>query len=256
MQRRGIGRGQHALPSAPHIAFSKFESIIEELGKNSIPSVFDESVWPDLRKPARNEVIAALRFLSLVKDDPEPTDELAKVVRAYGTDEWPDALADVLRHSYQPLFADGLANMTWKQFEKRFGDAYPGSPMVLEKRVRFFLCAASAAKVQVSPRIARPSRTRESAARGYATRGVVRLTTQHRPQRGSAHGGPAPSFDERGSRSDIFYKLVDGFKGMTREERTAFMTMFEYLKRRDEADEEAAAREVIPKDNIEARRRR
>jgi hypothetical protein len=43
---------------------------------------------------------------------------------------------------------------------------------------------------------------------------------------------------------------------MTREERTAFMTMFEYLKRRDEADEEAAAREVIPKDNIEARRRR
>src|SRR5579862_7726197 len=140
-QQDGTGAGL----SPPYIAYQTLKTLLEGLKPHKLPGRIDRSLLRNFSGTNQAQIIPALRFLGLTDANNHPTDRLAAALASYGTDQWPDALQQLLRDKYGPLFESDLASASPSQFAESFRKAFPNSETVLRKARTFFLNAANEA---------------------------------------------------------------------------------------------------------------
>jgi hypothetical protein len=157
-------------PVPPYVSWRTFETFLQSL-KQGVPSRVDRTLMPSLSGSVSSQVQHALRFLGLVEQDGTCTDKLTALVDALKkgeeSEDYAVALAGVLREAYGFLFANGgsafdLERATQGALVEKFRST-GASGETVPKVVNFFLNAAKAAKVPLSPHIStgRPLRTGE-----------------------------------------------------------------------------------------------
>ncbi len=92
----------------PYTSYRTFKTFIEDLRDEGVPSRIDRSVLTRFSGVVGAQLTHALRFLGLIDDDGRPTGRLRELVKAQEAGRWPEALRDLLRQDYAPIFAIDL----------------------------------------------------------------------------------------------------------------------------------------------------
>ena len=153
---------------APYKSLMKF---INGLKENNVPTQIDRSMMSGMSGSSQGALISSLEFLNLISDGGVPTKELHQLVDAEENKRGP-LLASVLERSYQFLFSGAidLKRATTKQVEDAFREqGVTGSTIV--KCMGFFLAAAKAAGIAISPHVKTPPAPRSTVKRGAASSG-------------------------------------------------------------------------------------
>jgi len=146
----------------PYVPYSTFRSFINGLASTGIPSHIDRSIMDKMSGSGQSAMIATLKSLNLVNDKLEPTKSLEVIVTGSEND-FSTTLSALIKNTYPFLF-DGSINIekaTSKKIEDKFRDA-GASGSTLTKCISFFLTAAKAANIPVSPHVKAPKLQRSS----------------------------------------------------------------------------------------------
>jgi hypothetical protein len=149
----------------PYLSFRTFSAFIEGL-KVGIPTRIDRTVMSSMSGAVQAQLMAALRYLGLVSAHGVTHERLANLVNSEGSARGRE-LASILREFYPFLFKDfDLLRATTGEIEEAFRKV-GASGETIRKCVAFFLAAAKAADLPVSPHIktARVTRTAPRAKR-------------------------------------------------------------------------------------------
>jgi hypothetical protein len=170
----------------------------------------------------------ALRFLGLIEDEGRPTARLEELVGAVDAGRWREALLDLIRQEYAPIFAIELESATPSHFHETFRKAFPAADAVVQKCVTFFLYAANDAGVKISARVLKgrkprsPAPPRRPPAAPPAAREPPPAPVRTRED--------APSIEGR-KPSEILLIHLDP-KAMDEEQQAAVWTLMKYFKAR------------------------
>ena len=136
----------------PYVPYKTFINFVDGL-RVAMPSRIDKSIMGSLSGGMQSQLIAALKYLHLVSQNDAPSERLTRLVNSEGP-EREKALREILTASYGFLFRDGmdLQRATPKQIDEHFQEAGVSGDTV-RKCVAFFLAAAKAAGIQLSPHL-------------------------------------------------------------------------------------------------------
>jgi hypothetical protein len=138
----------------PYIPFRTFKTHVADLKEHGVPGRIDTDVLKKMPGSTARQLKAGLRFLGLTDADDHPTDDLRKLVHAYGTDQWTGALAGLLGARYGEFLSGiNLAHATPSQFREHFRAAYKPADETARKSESFFPQAAQEAGIEISKRI-------------------------------------------------------------------------------------------------------
>lgn len=160
---------QSALAVPPYLSFKTFSSFIQGL-KVGIPTRIDRSVLNTMSGAVQGHLMSALRYLGLVSAHAVTTEKLASLVNSEGP-ERERVLSGILKEGYPFLFAEptfDLQRATTGQLEEAFRKV-GASGETIRKCVAFFLAAAKAAGITVSPYIKTSGITRAPSNRSRKT---------------------------------------------------------------------------------------
>jgi len=166
-------------PLPPYVPYRTFVNFVQSLGQ-AIPGRIDRTLMTNMSGATQNQLMTALRYLSLVKENGTPDDRFVQLIRSEDEAE-KRVLRSILETAYPFLFhADGfnLTNCTAGQFEGQFRAAGANGDTV-RKCAAFFLAAAKDAEIPLSPRLTKLSRPRASTTR------PIRPHGEPTPKRGS-----------------------------------------------------------------------
>lgn len=144
-------------------AYAPFKSLmnfINSLKENGVPTQIDRSMMGGMSGSSQAALITSLEFLNLISDNGAPAKELQQLVDTEENKRGP-LLSSVLERSYPFLFSGAidLKRATTKQVEEAFrSQGASGSTVV--KCMGFFLAAAKAAGITVSPHVKTPTAPR------------------------------------------------------------------------------------------------
>lgn len=141
------------LDAYPYVSYKTFQSFLDFLSRQGVPSVIDRTVMPDLNGFNQGLVLTTLRFLNLIDANGNARPALKQLQKGWKSNR-PRVLAAVLRPAYPDLLAArgfSVANASPAQFDARFRRA--GNPDVQRKAKTFFLRAAADAGIAISPRL-------------------------------------------------------------------------------------------------------
>ena len=171
-----------------YVAYKTFTNFINGLQENGTPSQINRSIMGGMSGSAQSAIIGSLEFLRLVTNTGEPTKELQQLVESKEDDRGP-LLRPVLERSYHFLFSSAidLKRATTKQVEEAFrSQGVTGSTVV--KCIAFFLAAAKAAGIQISPYVKTPTlvraATKRAATPASQASGVDDQTGEYEPPPG------------------------------------------------------------------------
>lgn len=137
---------------SPYIPFLTLKNLVGTLKSTTVPPVIDSSVLRSMSGSMRSQVMSALRFLDLIDANNTVQDKLKNLVKAYETDDWPQAVARVIETAYQGIAKDvDLKNGTSSQLNDAFRKTGNVEGQMLEKAVRFYLTALKEAETSFSP---------------------------------------------------------------------------------------------------------
>ena len=147
---------KEAVAVPPYGSFVSFQSFLKSL-KSGIPGRIDKSVMTNLSGGVQTTVIHTLKYLKLIDAEGIPTDKLAPLVNSEGA-EYQKALRGVLGAAYPFLSGETfkLNTATPKQLDDEFEKLASGD--TVRKCVTFFIPAAKAAALQLSPHIKEPKK--------------------------------------------------------------------------------------------------
>src|SRR5437016_1668064 len=95
--------------TAAYISFGQFYSCIDMMSQQGVvPNRIDDSILTTHSQSIRRQIITSLKFLYLTNSDRYSTPQLNNLVKSFNTEQWPRALAAVLRDAYAPLLAENL----------------------------------------------------------------------------------------------------------------------------------------------------
>lgn len=146
----------------PYVPYTTFTSFLNGLKKTGIPSHIDRSVMGTMSGSGQSAMIATLKSLRLINAELEPTPELSSLVNGSESDS-STTLCKLVQSTYGFLF-DGsiqIENTTSKKVEEKFRNI-GASGSTLTKCISFFLAAAKAANIQVSPHVKAPKIQRKT----------------------------------------------------------------------------------------------
>ena len=144
---------QSALAVPPYLSFKTFSSFIQGL-RVGIPTRIDRSVLNTMSGAVQGQLMSALRYLGLVSPHSVTTERLASLVNSEGA-ERERVLCGILKEDYPFLFTDAsfdLQRATTGELEEAFRKV-GASGETIRKCAAFFLAAAKAAGITVSPHI-------------------------------------------------------------------------------------------------------
>jgi hypothetical protein len=147
---------KEAVAVPPYGSFVTFQSFLKGL-KAGIPGRIDKSVMTNLSGGVQASILPALKYFKLIDGNGIPTDKLAPLVNSEGA-EYQKALKGVLAQAYPFLSSSSfkLETATSKQLDDEF-DKLAGGDTV-RKCVTFFIPAAKAAGLTLSPYIKEPKK--------------------------------------------------------------------------------------------------
>src|SRR5271167_2778706 len=149
----GSSEQAKSVRTPPYTSYRTFRTFIEDLRENGVPSRIDRSVLTRFSGVVGSQLTHALRFLGLIEGQGRPTERLRALVKAHGAGRWPEALSELMRQEYAPIFAIDLEAATPSHFNEAFRKAFPAADAVVQKCVTFFLYAANDAGVKISGRV-------------------------------------------------------------------------------------------------------
>lgn len=141
-------------PLAPYVSYKTLRTFLDSL-KQGIPSRIDRSLMSNWSGAVQNQLVAALKYLTLIDDQNMPTPTLRQLAYAEG-EERKQLLTGVLRSAYPDLFTpdDFLTSATVGHFHEAF-QATGAKGDTLRKNESFFLAAAADAGIPVHVRLAK-----------------------------------------------------------------------------------------------------
>ncbi|MGA8571511.1 MAG: DUF5343 domain-containing protein [Desulfobaccales bacterium] len=136
----------------PYVPYRTFSNFLDSL-KRGIPQRIDRSLMGSTSGGLQRQIMQALEYLDLITDTGTPTEKLENLVHSEGPEKQ-EALKRVLESGYSFLFKDGiqLDRATASQFRERF-EKTGATGETLRKCMYFFLTAAKAAEIGLSPHI-------------------------------------------------------------------------------------------------------
>lgn len=138
----------------PYGPWPTFENFIRGFNGSVVPPVIDGTLLRNLSGSARSQLVGALRYMGLITDDGNRvTDRLRALVSASGEKEtWQAALSELIPSVYASI-TEGvdLDTATSGQLVGAFRERASINGSVLEKAVRFYLAAMTAAGHKLSP---------------------------------------------------------------------------------------------------------
>ena len=160
---RGRSENAKTVRTPPYTSYRTFKTFIEDLREHGVPSRVDRSVLTRFSGVVGMQLTHALRFLGLIEDEGRPTPRLRQLVSAENAERWREALLDLLRREYAPMFAIDLESATPSHFHDTFRKAFPAADAVVQKCVTFFLYAANDAGLTISGRVLKGRKPRRPA---------------------------------------------------------------------------------------------
>ncbi len=160
-----MANGQNDKPAPPYLAYRTFSNYLDSLRTN-IPHRIDRTVLGNMSGVVQSQLLATLRYLSLIQADGTPTARLEALVGCE-SEKKKEILHEILRASYPFMFTPDfvLARATPGQVHERFA-AEKVQGDTIRKAVSFFLRAAREAGVALSPHLRMPRRvTRQASGR-------------------------------------------------------------------------------------------
>ncbi|MCA1695852.1 MAG: DUF5343 domain-containing protein [Actinobacteria bacterium] len=136
----------------PYVSWSMFEATLERMRQESIPGRLDRSFLPTASGSGRAQLTGAMRSLGLIDSELRPTDALKELVLR------PDDRQALLRKLLEAFYAPILAledNATQDQLSEAFRNAYGIQGSTVVKAASFYLSAAAAAEIKLSPLFAK-----------------------------------------------------------------------------------------------------
>lgn len=140
----------------PYVSFKTLHTFLRSLSQG-IPGRIDKSVMPSMSGGAQAQILQAMKYLKLIDAAGKPSDKLASLVNSEGV-EFQKTLASVLTENY-PFLRDKnfhLSSATPKMLDDEFGKLASGD--TVRKCVTFFIPAANAAGIAMSPHIKQPKK--------------------------------------------------------------------------------------------------
>lgn len=232
---------KEAARTPPYVSYQSFRTLLETLKSHGLPSRIDRSVLDNFSGAVGSQILTALRFLNLTDANSLPTEAFHKLHGSIGSDQWPQALADVLKIAYRPIFEIDLEKASPSLFTDKFRDAYGTEGETARKCLTFFLTAVKEAQLPVSPYIMKNKKPRSTGngrkrtpkaapAKPEASGNGEDSKAQNNTGVGSGDGNnsgmrPAPL-------DQMLVKLLDP-KKMNEQEQQAVWTLILYLKKQD-----------------------
>jgi Family of unknown function (DUF5343) len=146
----------------PYASWTMFESTLERMRQEGIPGRVDRSFLHTASGSARAQLTGALRSLGLIDAEMQPTDTLKELV------ENPDQRAALLKLLLETFYAPIVEladNATQDQLAEAFREEYNIQGSTVVKAISFYLSAANAAGLKVSPLFAKTRAGGSSATR-------------------------------------------------------------------------------------------
>lgn len=177
-----------------YVSYKTFANFINYLREHGVPSVIDKSLMTKMSGSMQSALIISLRYLKLIDASDQATPALHAIAEApLDSPEFRNSLADVLTQAYEFL-SDGsidLSKATSKQLENKFRDAgYQGS--TLDKCMTFFLAAAKAADLNMSPHLLK-GRVRAASSSSSRRTPTKRKATKKADRKQGNDENPPPS---------------------------------------------------------------
>lgn len=177
----------------PYVSFRTLWNFLDRLGEIGVPPRIDRSVWGDALSGAYGfQLMAALRFLRLIDDSGKvlpPTDD------RFGLRDIAGDVGDRKRWLYESLIsfydpriqALDLSEVTMQQLQETFRESFSVTGATLDKSISFFLGAARAAEIPLSPYIEKNVRKRSTTTRPRKkkTSTKVKVTDEQPPPSGA-----------------------------------------------------------------------
>ena len=236
MDASGTIETQEPKKTAPaYVSFATFTTCMADLKEHGIPNKIDRSVLTRFSGITGTQLMTAMRFLGLMDQSSKPTNQLAALVKAHGTPEWPKALRPVLEAAYAPIFAINLETATPNEFTAAFARAFPAATAesVIKRCIAFFLPAAQDAGIQISRRIltGRKPRAAGTGPRRKAPKAPAGAAgapaNDHPPP-------PAVNHDASVVTPPTAFQLTAMLEpSMTPEEQTAVWTLIRYARKKE-----------------------
>jgi hypothetical protein len=148
------------VPLPPYVSFKTLEGVIRKFKETTVPGVVDTSVLRTYANSVARQVIVAMKYLGLIEEDGKRTDRLIRLRNAYGTPDWQPALTETFYDAYRPLIGGlDLESASYAQLADQFR-RQGAEGAVLQKCLAFFVAAARAADLTISPHILNRPRAR------------------------------------------------------------------------------------------------
>lgn len=139
----------------PYLSYKTFMNFINGFAETTIPMRIDRDLLGNLSGAAQGHLMATLKYLELIDPEGRPDDRLGALARSEG-DERKRLLLDILKKSYPFLFTNDfdVQRATSRLMNEKFTEAGASGDTV-RKSIAFFLTAAEAAGITISPHIKR-----------------------------------------------------------------------------------------------------
>ena len=153
-----------ALP--PYLPFKTFHSFIKRLKETVVPRRIDTTLLRAYSGSVQSQLRGTLKFFGLVDEAEQTTDRLRELVAASDKPEWQSCLGKAVSDAYRELISGlDLQAATRGELEERF--KHQGADgEVLRKCVAFYVAAATAGGIALSPHIIAERRGRPIQSRG------------------------------------------------------------------------------------------
>jgi hypothetical protein len=140
----------------PYVAWKTFYSFIQHLRDKGVPNVIDRSTMTSMSGSSQSQLLAALKFLSLVHGTGAPTQALRDLCQAEGP-AFGQKLKSVLSQAYrEALSGIDLKTTTTGELAKRFQSAGINGGTVTTA-ISFLMSAAKEAGIEISAHVKAPS---------------------------------------------------------------------------------------------------
>lgn len=206
---RGLTTEDHA-PTPAYMSFTGFRSLLDRLGNEGLPQVFDRSFFGEYSGSLIAQIRGTFRFLDLIDEDKRPTDQLRAIIDA---DE--QGRIALLRKVAEEKYASALAlgaDATQGQLAEVFRVAGLSGES-LTKAINFYVGLADYVNLPVSPFFKRPT-VRVSTGSGNGPR---RTSSRRRkpsnvpvePPAAQGQQSVSPIEEKRSAYIDLLMKLAE-----------------------------------------------
>lgn len=211
--------------SPPYASFPAFINFLNKLRETTIPGRIDPSVFGKASGSIAYSILASLKFLKLISADGTPLPQFIALVNA-ADDERKPMLREMIQAGYPSLWDGSLdvTKATAGQFDEHIREEFDVKGSTVDKVATFFIQAAKAADLTISPHLAARRPVAGSASAGKSRK--QRRSDAAEIDAPSATPTPPPA-----AAKALEYQLIDLMKreGIGDAEQEAIWTLVRFL---------------------------